>query len=89
VTDMAVIGFPGGRATLMETAPGLSVADVSISNCLRLYARACAPARDACRAAHLIRDDKKPSPGAGQNGDGLLAHAYSVQKDGPMMLGVD
>ena len=28
VTDMAVIGFPGGRATLMETAPGLSVADV-------------------------------------------------------------
>jgi acetate CoA/acetoacetate CoA-transferase beta subunit len=32
VTDMAVIGFPGGRATLMETAPGLSVADVSISN---------------------------------------------------------
>ena len=29
VTDMAVIGFPGsGRATLMETAPGVSVADV-------------------------------------------------------------
>jgi len=28
VTDMAVIGFPGGHATLMETAPGLSVADV-------------------------------------------------------------
>ena len=27
VTDMAVIGFPGGRATLMETAPS-SVADV-------------------------------------------------------------
>jgi len=25
---MAVIGFPGGRATLMETASGLSVADV-------------------------------------------------------------
>ena len=28
VTDMAVIGFPGGRATLMETAPGVSVTDV-------------------------------------------------------------
>ena len=28
VTDMAVIGFPDGRATLMETAPGVSVADV-------------------------------------------------------------
>jgi acetate CoA/acetoacetate CoA-transferase beta subunit len=31
VTDMAVIGFPGGRATLMETAPGVSVADVVAS----------------------------------------------------------
>src|SRR5579864_2466340 len=28
VTDMAVIGFAGGRATLMETAPGATVADV-------------------------------------------------------------
>jgi len=28
VTDMAVIAFPEGRATLMETAPGVSVADV-------------------------------------------------------------
>ena len=28
VTDMAVIGFPDGRATLMETAPGVSIADV-------------------------------------------------------------
>jgi acyl CoA:acetate/3-ketoacid CoA transferase beta subunit len=28
VTDMAVIGFPNSRATLMETAPGVSVADV-------------------------------------------------------------
>jgi len=25
VTELAVIGFPGGRATLMETAPGVSV----------------------------------------------------------------
>jgi len=28
VTELAVIGFPGGRATLLETAPGVSVADV-------------------------------------------------------------
>ena len=28
ITELAVIGFPGGRATLMETAPGVSVADV-------------------------------------------------------------
>jgi acetate CoA/acetoacetate CoA-transferase beta subunit len=28
VTDMAVIAFPGGKATLMETAPGITVAEV-------------------------------------------------------------
>jgi acetate CoA/acetoacetate CoA-transferase beta subunit len=28
VTDMAVICFPGGRATLLETAPGVSVGEV-------------------------------------------------------------
>jgi acetate CoA/acetoacetate CoA-transferase beta subunit len=28
VTEMAVIGFPGGRATLLETGPGVSVAQV-------------------------------------------------------------
>jgi acetate CoA/acetoacetate CoA-transferase beta subunit len=28
VTDMAVIAFPEGRATLLETAPGISVAEV-------------------------------------------------------------
>ncbi|MGY3605097.1 MULTISPECIES: 3-oxoacid CoA-transferase subunit B [unclassified Bradyrhizobium] len=28
VTDIAVIGFPDGKATLMETAPGLTVAEV-------------------------------------------------------------
>jgi acetate CoA/acetoacetate CoA-transferase beta subunit len=28
VTDMAVIGFDGSRATLLETAPGVSVAEV-------------------------------------------------------------
>ncbi len=28
VTELAVIGFPGGRATLLETAPGISVQQV-------------------------------------------------------------
>jgi acetate CoA/acetoacetate CoA-transferase beta subunit len=28
VTELAVIGFPGGRATLMETAPGVSIKQV-------------------------------------------------------------
>jgi acetate CoA/acetoacetate CoA-transferase beta subunit len=28
VTDMAVIGFPDGKATLLETAPGVSVGEV-------------------------------------------------------------
>ena len=28
VTELAVIGFPGGRATLLETAPGVSAQDV-------------------------------------------------------------
>src|SRR6058998_2265098 len=29
VTELAVIAFPGGRATLVETAPGVSIADVA------------------------------------------------------------
>jgi acetate CoA/acetoacetate CoA-transferase beta subunit len=28
VSELAVIGFPGGRATLMETAPGVTVDEV-------------------------------------------------------------
>jgi acetate CoA/acetoacetate CoA-transferase beta subunit len=28
VTDMAVMGFENGRITLMETAPGVSIAEV-------------------------------------------------------------
>jgi len=31
VTEMAVIGFPDGRATLLETAPGVSTADVVLA----------------------------------------------------------
>ena len=29
VSELAVIGFPGGRATLLETAPGVSVEQVT------------------------------------------------------------
>ena len=29
VTELAVIGFPAGRATLLETSPGVSVAQVA------------------------------------------------------------
>ena len=29
VTELAVIGFPDGRATLMETGPGVSVEQVT------------------------------------------------------------
>jgi acetate CoA/acetoacetate CoA-transferase beta subunit len=35
VTDLAVIGFPGGQITLLETAPGViaaTEADLSIPN---------------------------------------------------------
>jgi len=28
ITDLAVIGFPNGRATLLERAPGVSLADI-------------------------------------------------------------
>jgi acetate CoA/acetoacetate CoA-transferase beta subunit len=28
VTEMAVVGFPNGRATLLEIAPGVTVAQV-------------------------------------------------------------
>ena len=31
VTELAVIGFPGGRATLVETAPGVTAKDVVAS----------------------------------------------------------
>jgi acetate CoA/acetoacetate CoA-transferase beta subunit len=36
VTELAVIGFPGGRATLMETAPGVSVKQVQDATEARL-----------------------------------------------------
>jgi acetate CoA/acetoacetate CoA-transferase beta subunit len=43
VTDLAVIGFPGGRATLMETAPGVSVAQVIANTDAELVIPAKAP----------------------------------------------
>ena len=44
VTDMAVIGFPNGKATLMETAPGVSVADVVANTDAELVIPATVPA---------------------------------------------
>jgi acetate CoA/acetoacetate CoA-transferase beta subunit len=43
VTDMAVIGFPDGRATLMETAPGVSVADIVANTAAELVVTANVP----------------------------------------------
>ncbi len=43
VTDMAVIGFPDGRATLMETAPGVTVADVIANTQAELVVPATVP----------------------------------------------
>ena len=39
VTELAVIGFPDGRATLFETAPGVAVADVVAANEAELVSR--------------------------------------------------
>jgi acetate CoA/acetoacetate CoA-transferase beta subunit len=44
VTELAVIGFPGGRATLLETAPGVSVADVVAATEAELAVPASVPA---------------------------------------------
>ena len=44
VTDMAVIGFPEGRATLLETAPGVSVEQVVAATEARLVIPASVPA---------------------------------------------
>jgi acetate CoA/acetoacetate CoA-transferase beta subunit len=44
VTELAVIGFPGGRATLMETAPGVSVKQVQDATEARLAVPARVPA---------------------------------------------
>src|SRR6266850_161749 len=46
VTELAVIAFPGGRATLLETAPGIAVADVLA----------------ATEAPLIVRDDVHPMP---------------------------
>jgi len=44
VTDLAVIGFPNGKATLIETAPGVSVADVIANTEAELVVPAAVPA---------------------------------------------
>jgi len=44
VTDMAVIGFPEGRATLLETAPGVSVEQVIAATQAQLAVPASVPA---------------------------------------------
>ena len=46
VTELAVIGFPGGHATLLETAPGVVVADVLA----------------ATEAELLVSDEVRPMP---------------------------
>jgi acetate CoA/acetoacetate CoA-transferase beta subunit len=38
VTELAVIGFPDGRATLLETAPGVTVEDVLKNTAAELVA---------------------------------------------------
>jgi len=43
VTDMAVIGFPEGRATLLETAPGVSVEQVVAATQAQLVVPASVP----------------------------------------------
>jgi acetate CoA/acetoacetate CoA-transferase beta subunit len=43
VTDLAVIGFPNGRATLLETAPGVRVADVIANTEAELVTSAVVP----------------------------------------------
>ena len=53
VTDMAVIGFPGGRITLQEIAPGVTVAEVMAVTEADLFIPAHVP-------------EMKISPGAGK-----------------------
>jgi acetate CoA/acetoacetate CoA-transferase beta subunit len=43
VTELAVIAFPDGRATLQETAPGVSVADVLAATAAELVVPASVP----------------------------------------------
>jgi len=43
VTEMAVIAFPGGKATLMETAPGVSVEQVLAATAAKLVVPAHVP----------------------------------------------
>ena len=43
VTEMAVIAFPGGKATLMETAPGVSAEQVVAATAAKLVVPAHVP----------------------------------------------
>src|SRR5690349_2892715 len=43
VTDMAVIAFTGGRMTLQETAPGVSVAEVLAATQAEMFIPAAVP----------------------------------------------
>ena len=43
VTDMAVIGFSGGRITLQETAPGVTIAEVMAVTAAELFIPANVP----------------------------------------------
>ena len=43
VTDMAVIGFSGGRITLQETAPGVTIAEVMAVTAAELFIPASVP----------------------------------------------
>ena len=52
VTELAVIAFPGGRATLLETAPGIGVADVLAATEAELLVSAMC---GRCRSARRTR----------------------------------
>ena len=50
VTELAVIAFPGGRATLMETAPGVSVQQVLDATAAQLIVPQNVPQMACCGA---------------------------------------
>jgi acetate CoA/acetoacetate CoA-transferase beta subunit len=56
VTELAVIGFPAGRATLLETAPGVAIADVLAATEAELLVS------DDVRSMPLARDVSGSAP---------------------------